>query len=106
MRLKSEEWTESLKACLTEKRQKELGLLTRQDAFSKNNSPLYFIELLKFIQHSDFYEAEQVGKNIARAMDIVNRLRIDAHAKDIDFGDYASLAAALDTLENVFVPPA
>jgi hypothetical protein len=105
MRLKSEEWTESLKACLTDKRQKELGLLTRQEASSKNRSPLYFIELLKFIRHSGFYDSEQVGENISRAMDTVNRLRIDAHAKDIDIGDYANLTAALDTLENLFVPP-
>lgn len=106
MRLQSSDWAESLKGCLSEKRNLELGRLTRQEAFSKNKSPLYFVELLKFLKRSGQYDGmdESVG-SIYSAMQIVNQLRIDAHAKDIDERNYGALLDALTILETVFVPP-
>jgi hypothetical protein len=55
IRLNPTEWADSLKACLTEKRNMELGLMTRQEALSRNKSPLYFIELLQFLRRSGQY---------------------------------------------------
>jgi hypothetical protein len=40
-----------------------------------------------------------------KAMDTVNKSRIDAHAKDIDENAYNALLDALHILETVFVPP-
>jgi hypothetical protein len=81
--------------------------LTRQAAFSKNRSSLYFRELLAFARYSGQYDAMQstIG-DVFKAMEIVNKLRIDAHAKDIDDNSYNALSEALNTLETVFVPPA
>jgi hypothetical protein len=106
VRLAPEEWGESLKACLAEKRITELGRLSRQEAFSRSKSPLYFIELLKFLRHSGQYsEVEGSLGDIFKAMDTVNKSRIDAHAKDIDENAYNALLDALHILETVFVPP-
>ena len=70
IRLSPTEWGESLKACLSEKRNMELGLLSRQEAFSRNKSPLYFIELLQFIRRSGQYnELQESGANIFQAED-------------------------------------
>jgi hypothetical protein len=107
MRLGANEWTESVKACLTDKRRTELGPLTRPEAFSKNRSKLYFLELLQFLRYSSLYNNVQgaSGGDIFRAMDVVNKSRIDAHAQDISESEYGELLEALDTLENIFVPP-
>ena len=106
MRLTSDEWTESLRNCLTKKRWAELGALTRQEAFSKNSSRLNFVELLKFIGHSGQYKSAELSVgNISQAMDVVNRYRIDAHAKGIDEDDYEGLIKSLNILEAIFVPP-
>jgi hypothetical protein len=94
------EWNESLKACLSERRNGELGSLTRQEAFSKNKSPLYFIELLKLLQRTGQYDDAEYA-NIFPAMDVVNRFRIDAHAKGIDDSSYNSL---LDAIEHFGEP--
>jgi hypothetical protein len=105
-RLSSAEWIDALQKCVSEKRMADLGLLSRQEAFSKNRSPLYFVELLKFIQHSGQYDnVESSFGSISKAMNLVNALRIDAHAKDIDQESYNSVVEALNTLEMVFVPP-
>jgi hypothetical protein len=107
IRLSSNDWEESVKICLTDKRKAEVGKVSRQEAFSRNNSPLYFIELLAFARHSHLYDAIQdsIG-NVFKAMEVVNKRRIDAHAKDIDDDSYIELADALNLLETVFVPPA
>jgi hypothetical protein len=106
MRLTSTEWNESVRTCLTAKRFDQVGALTRQEAFSRNNSQLYFLELLKFIEHSGQYgSAETSIGNISGALHLVNKYRVDAHAKEIDDSSYSELANALNVLETIFVPP-
>ena len=100
IRLDPVEWGEAWRSCLSEKRSAETGRLTRQEAFSRNSSPLYFIELMKFLAHSAQYD-----ESISEAMNVVNRFRVDAHAKDIDDGEYDALLNALQILETMFVPP-
>lgn len=102
----SEEWLQGLQACVSARRAKELGPLNRREAFSRNGSPLYFSELLKFVQHSAEFDTEGVSNSdISAAMSCVNTHRIDAHAKSIDESNYIELKASLDLLENVFLPP-
>jgi len=106
MRLAAEEWSESLGLCLSKKRAEGMGRLTRQEAFSRNRSPLNFIELLSFINHSGQYEhVEQAHGSISRAMSVVNDFRIDAHAKAIDEQSFRTVNEAFNLLELIFVPP-
>jgi hypothetical protein len=42
---------------------------------------------------------------IAGAMDLVNKMRIDAHAKQIEDEDYGRLLEAFELLESVFLTP-
>jgi hypothetical protein len=51
---------------------------------------LYLLELLKFIQISGEYKNIQISKiSISEALNLVNKHRNDAHAKDIDDSDEA-----------------
>jgi hypothetical protein len=105
-RLADEEWSKSWRACVTTKRQAEIGPLNRREAFSRNNSPLYFSELLKFVQYcNEFGTGEISTSDITAAMNCVNTHRIDAHAKAIDDPNYMELKASLEILENIFLPP-
>jgi hypothetical protein len=99
--LEPDEWMKSVEACLSKSRLTQLGLMNRRQAFSRNSSPLYLIELLKFIQ----YGALDRASHISDAINTVNNLRIDAHAKDITDDEYERLNAAFSLLEDIFLPP-
>jgi hypothetical protein len=106
-RLSPDEWSKCLGECVTQTRLDQLGAITRREAFSRNNSPLYFIELLKFIRDCDeFGSAAASPRDISTALDAINKFRIDAHAQDISDTDYETLNNAFDLLEDVFLPPA
>ncbi|BAM87651.1 hypothetical protein S58_16430 [Bradyrhizobium oligotrophicum S58] len=100
-KLEPSEWTKSVEACLSEDRQIKLGSLNRRQAFSRNNSPLYLIELLKFVRRSQHDRSTQISD----ALNAVNNYRIDAHAKDMPEVDYQRLVEAFDLLEDIFLPP-
>ncbi|MCK1417626.1 ATP-binding protein [Bradyrhizobium sp. CW4] len=99
--LEPDEWKLSVEACLSKPRLAQLGVLSRRQAFSRNSSPLYLIELLKFIQQSKQSRASQISE----ALNVVNNHRVDAHAKDIEETEYQRLNDALAFLEDVFLPP-
>ena len=81
--------------------------MTRREAFSRNSSPLYLIELLNFVKMNDDYSTEAVDQaDIAFALDFVNKNRVDAHAKDITDVDYERLKRIFVVLEDIFLPPA
>jgi hypothetical protein len=106
IRLTAQEWTETWSQSLSQKRLTELGALTRQEAFSRNNSPLYLLDLMGIIRYSKQYSNhDSSNMSILAAIDIVNRNRIDAHAKKISDNDYLKLSQALIFLENIFLPP-
>jgi hypothetical protein len=107
VKLSDDDWTKSLVACVTRTRCDQLGAITRREAFSRNNSPLYFIELLKFVEYcGEFAFGAATSKSVSAAMDTINKYRADAHAKNISDEDYKALSNAFDLLEDVFLPPA
>ncbi|TWA62035.1 hypothetical protein FBZ82_11648 [Azospirillum brasilense] len=101
-----DEWEATLNKSLGDERIKKLGTTNRRQLFSKNNSPLFFIDLLKFIDI-----CEQIGTShhthseIKMCIDFVNRHRIDAHAKAVSDSDYYRLVECLDILEATFSAP-
>jgi hypothetical protein len=99
--LEPEEWKSCVESCLSKSRLSQLGIMNRRQAFSRNSSPLYLIELLKFIQYSAHDRASQISD----AINTINSLRIDAHAKDITDTDYERLNEAFGLLEDIFLPP-
>jgi hypothetical protein len=105
-RLPQGEWPLVLVRCLTKTRQQSLGNIGINEAFSRRNSPLNFVELLCFIREADeFATAEITLSQIGNAIDIVNKGRIDAHAKELSGKQYEELRSALGTLERVFLAP-
>ncbi|CAN5191304.1 hypothetical protein BH10PSE11_BH10PSE11_08140 [soil metagenome] len=106
-RLESDAWERAYSEALSTKRKSELGALTRREAFSRNNSPLYLIETLKFVKLSEEFFNETVDQGeIAFALDFVNKKRADAHAADISDGDYEKLKRIFSLLDDIFLPPA
>lgn len=106
-RLSSEEWAAALDSSLSAKRRTELSSIGRREAFSRNNSPLYFMEILKLVQLSgEFSTGAASQSEVASAMDEVNKKRADAHAKEISEPEYKKLVAAFELLEDIFLPPA
>jgi hypothetical protein len=53
----------------------------------------------------EFAVAGFTTNDVSSAMDVVNRYRIDAHAKDISQDAFTKVSAALEVLETVFPPP-
>ncbi len=104
--LSDADWDDALKKCLREDRRHELGPLIPRAAFSKNQSPLYFLELKKFvILSSRFHDNNSDRKRIESAFGKVNNGRADAHAKEINTEDFNALDDALQLLEEMFVAP-
>jgi hypothetical protein len=82
------------------------GPQTPRQLFSKGQSPLYLIDLLKFIELSAAFGTEHVtNSEIKQALDTVNRLRVDAHSKSTPEGEFEKWQAAIGLLEEVFLPP-
>jgi hypothetical protein len=106
-RLSDEAWQQRYSLCVMSNRKENLGSLKRREAFSKRNSPLYFTELLKFVQLCDEFDDDDPNslKNILSAMNTVNQYRIDAHAKSISDSSYIELIKSIELLESTFLPP-
>lgn len=105
-RMDNSDWERILQRSMSERRRLDLGNLSRREAFSRTGSPLYFMELLKLVESSGAFEDEKDQlSGILNAMRVVNELRIDAHAKDIDDLKYQELRDALSLLEGIFAPP-
>lgn len=107
VRLSDEAWSERFSACVSKNRKLELGPLNRRDAFSRVRSPLYFTELLRFIELSNEFNDDGTPplSSVLAAMNVVNKYRIDAHAKGITDPEYAELIRSMELLEGAFVPP-
>jgi hypothetical protein len=105
-RIDNSDWEQILRRSLSERRRLDLGHLSRREAFSRTGSPLYFVELLKLVEYSGAFDPKRDPlREILDAMRVVNELRIDAHAKEIDDRRYLELRDSLSLLESVFAPP-
>lgn len=99
------DWERIRDRCLTEVRRRVIGGITVNEAFSRRKSPLYLIELLKFVQTADMAVAGYTISDISTAINTVNTFRVDAHAGEITDESFTDVSSALEILEAVFVPP-
>lgn len=104
--LTEDSWSKWFSGCVSVQRISQLGPLNRREVFSRTKSPLYFMELLKFVRTCPGIDTSVLPMHdIAAAIDTVNTFRIDAHAKDITDIDYDQVVQSLELLESIFVPP-
>jgi len=103
--LPAEDWAAACDACIP-RQVERMGRLGQRDFFSRNQSPLYLLDLLAFVKYSGRYASNlSLQSEISRAFDVVNKLRIDAHAKGISEEEYGTWNSAMTILEDNFLPP-
>lgn len=99
----STEWLEVLQKSLTIKRYENLQSTEPSLLFS-NDSPLYFSDLMILLKNDRVLPyLNEKRSSIVRDMDIVNRHRIDAHAKAISDSDYEALKKSIAELNDEFL---
>ncbi|WP_331286773.1 MULTISPECIES: hypothetical protein [Methylobacteriaceae] len=104
-RLDAQQWAEACNLCIPKIIEKS-GTMTPRQIFSRNNSQLYFIDLLKFIKHSGLAISPRVEESeVHHSLGVINRLRTDAHANAIDDIEFRDWQNAMNLLEDVFLPP-
>jgi hypothetical protein len=104
-RLDQGEWEVACATCIPKLIAKQ-GPMTPQQVFSKGNSPLFVLDLLEFAKVSGICGSDPTKvSDIARAFDIVNRYRVDAHAKSITKAEFGAWRSAMERLEELFIPP-
>ena len=89
---------------LSKSRQEALSAISFEDLLSPGSSPLYFDELKSIIlgYWEKFENLMGVEKNeFDYHMNTVNRLRNDAHAKDIDEKEFSKIRVSIDVLEEI-----
>ncbi len=104
-RLSDSEWNKTFEECAPRLYKGNHGL-SRRELFARNGSPLYWIELMQFIKLANVLgcSLEQLTR-ICYSFNVINKLRIDAHAKSIGNQEYIEWAKAAEILEDCFVPP-
>lgn len=87
-------------------RRESLNSLEPNVLFSSRGSPLYLSDLLALIRDGRVlpYLSDQRSE-ITRVLDVVNKLRRDAHAIQVSDNDLSSARAAFERLEVEFSPP-
>lgn len=102
----AEDWAEILHSSLTRKRIEALDSFEPAKLFSSKSSPLYLSDLLMLIRNEKVlaYIGGQ-RSNIVKSIDVVNRLRKDAHANIVSEQDISDARKAFDYLEGEFSPP-
>lgn len=104
-RLDAQQWSEACEVCIPKLIEKH-GALTPRQVFSRNDSRLYFIDLLKFVKHGQIAKSPRVEETeVHHSFGIVNKLRIDAHANKIDDIEFKDWQQSIDLLEDIFLPP-
>lgn len=101
-----DQWHRILQSSLTHKR--FAALVSREPSvlFSRKESPLYLSDLLMLIKNPavlPYIAAHR--KDIISNLDVVNRVRADAHAMEVSDEEFSAVDAALTCLEMEFSPP-
>lgn len=104
-RLSEDEWDAACDKCIPKQIEK-VGRIGRRKFFSRSQSPLYLLDLMSLLEFSKFSTDRAEMSSIKRALDTVNKLRVDAHAKVMGDGEYKEWNAAISLLEDIFLPPA
>lgn len=101
-----EDWYSIINGSLTKIRISGLSSLEPSILFSRNDSPLYFSDLMMLIK-DDRVLPYLGGKRsiITQYLDVVNKFRADAHSKSVSDIDMSIFREALDYLETEFTPP-
>lgn len=101
-----DQWATVVESSLTAKRYQGLENLEPTYLFSRSDSPLYLTDLLGFIKNEqvmDYLGARR--SHILKHLDVVNRMRKDAHAKSVSDADIENVRRSFDYLEAEFSPP-
>ena len=104
--ISSEEWRRVLEENLTKKRYSELAVFEPNSLFSTKSSPLYLSDLVRLLKDQRVLPfLRERRRAVVEDLAIVNKFRIDAHAKEM--GDYEmdGIRSAFDMLETEFLQP-
>lgn len=74
-------------------------------AFSKNESKLYIVEIIKILKYLNVNIPGFNIEEIVGALHYINTKRVDAHAGIISVEDYKELANRFDLIDSAFLPP-
>ena len=95
------EWAEVIDSTMTTSRRSALTTYEPGIIFSRKDSPLYLSDLLMIIKDErvlPYLGGRRSG--VVSALNIVNALRKDAHARTVVDGEMIAVRAALDVLEE------
>ncbi len=102
----SSRFTEILENCLTRRRYQNLPTCEPRVLFSKRESPFYFSDLLMLMKDESVLPYLGVRRSIiVKHMNVVNRIRNDAHSNDIGDEDMKTVREAFESLELEFLQP-
>jgi hypothetical protein len=98
-------WRDACLKCIPKRMEGKQEPPLYREIFSKNKSPIFLLETMKFVEYANFFgDIPGIQSEINRAFDVINRLRPDAHAKDISKDEYNSWLLAIQFLEDKFLP--
>jgi hypothetical protein len=102
----AEEWHDLLSSSLTRKRMEALSTTEPAILFSHRESPLYLTDILAIIKNEKVMPYLNHRRSlIIKYIDVINKLRKDAHANKVEDADIESAREAFDFLETEFSPP-
>ncbi|MFB2551689.1 ATP-binding protein [Ensifer soli] len=98
-----EDWVDILEKNLTLKRFSDLTSNEPAYLLSKETSPLYLTDLLMIMKDERILPyIEDRRSDLLKAINVVNKLRKDTHARDISNLEMTSVRQAFETLEGEF----
>ena len=101
-----ETWESVLGDCLSKSRIDGLKIVEPSFLFSRSRSPLYLVDLLVLLKDERVLPFIQDRRSVvASHLNIVNRLRKDAHANRVSGGELADIRGSFEYLEAEFLPP-
>ena len=99
------QWREIIEGGLTKKRYEALSSYEPRFLFSRGSSPLYLSDLIMLLKDGRVLPPLDDRSSIVQNMDLINKFRIDAHAREVGDEDMAQIRSALDFLEAEFLQP-
>ncbi len=104
--VKGPDWNELVQRSLTKARLQNLINFEPSFLFSSKDSPLYLTDLMGFLRDETVLPYVNENRSrISRYLDVVNKLRKDAHANSVSDGELIAVREAFDYLEGEFSPP-
>jgi hypothetical protein len=103
----NDEWKDVLRSALTESRYASLPTYEPHVLLSRSGSPMYFSDLLALLRDVRVlpYLEDHRRSAISGHMNLVNRLRRDAHANEFSDDEFEKVIQSLTELELEFLAP-